>query len=432
MKNKTGIYLGSNIDESCYENILSRPNTILIASKTYTEATPIKYKKYLIFFDERLNEVNQDSFNYKIIKNIISDFNLQLLWSRSHRKFRRKYQSEISRFEFQLNIIHASISFILKHKFLMVCFAYEPHNLSTYIFKQTCLQMGIKTYTLKVSPFPSRLFAIDNQKKNIIPNKKQIEFNLEGFINSRKIHISENKTQKKSLFNFPLNGLSFHNFIYHQYLLKNVTTRDQIKKNDFITFFLHYQPEMTTLPDGGIFVNQFEALKLMSKLCEKLNLKLVVREHPATQKYFNWNWRNKLFVDKILNLGSHILIDDFRESSDDILTQSKAIATITGTVMSESLLNGVPVIAFGDHPFKEYNRYSVIHFEDNFNTMFEKIKQVILIDKTEIIEEVKTYLAFASQKSFGANFEGIKKDQEIMTLRANRHKAIIDFIDMDI
>ena len=116
MKNKTGIYLGSNIDESCYKNILARTNVILIGSKTYTEATPTKYKEYLNFFDERLNEVNQDSFNYELIKNIISDFNLPLLWSRSHRKFRRKYQSEISRFEFQLNMIHASINFILKHK----------------------------------------------------------------------------------------------------------------------------------------------------------------------------------------------------------------------------------------------------------------------------------------------------------------------------
>ena len=133
MKNKTGIYLGSNIDESCYKNILARPNVILIASKTYTEATPTKYKEYLNFFDESLNEVNQDSFNYELIKNIISDFNLPLLWSRSHRKFRRKYQSEISRFEFQLSIIHASINFLLKHKLVKVCFAYEPHNLSTYI-----------------------------------------------------------------------------------------------------------------------------------------------------------------------------------------------------------------------------------------------------------------------------------------------------------
>ena len=432
MKNKTGIYLGSNIDESCYKNILARPNVILIASKTYTEATPTKYKEYLNFFDESLNEVNQDSFNYELIKNIISDFNLPLLWSRSHRKFRRKYQSEISRFEFQLSIIHASINFVIKHKLVKVCFAYEPHNLSTYIFKQTCLQMGIKTFTLKVSPFPSRLFVIDNQKKSIIPNKKQTEFNLDSFINSRKINISEEKTQKKRLFKTPLNRLLFHNFIYHQYLLKNVTTRDQIKKNDFITFFLHYQPEMTTLPDGGVFVDQFEALKLMSKLCEKLNLKLVVREHPATQTYFNWNWRNKSFVDKILNLGSHILIDDFRESSNDILTHSKAVGTITGTVINESLLNGVPVIAFGDHPFKEYKGNSIVQFEGNFNSMLKKINKALFMDKKEIVEEVKAYLAFASQKSFGANFEGIEKDQEIMTLWTNRHKAVIDFIDTGI
>ena len=131
---------------------------------------------------------------------------------------------------------------------------------------------------------------------------------------------------------------------------------------------------MTTLPDGGVFVDQFEALKVMSKLCEKLNLKLVVREHPATQN-FNWTWRNKSFVDKILNLGSHVLIDDFRESSNDILTQSKAIGTITGTVINESLINGVPVI-LSDHPFKEYKGNSIVQFEGNFNSMLKKPKPI--------------------------------------------------------
>ena len=240
------------------------------------------------------------------------------------------------------------------------------------------------------------------------------------------------KSSKKRLFKIPLNILSFQNFIYHKHLLKNATPREQIRKNDFITFFLHYQPEMTTLPDGGIFVDQFEVLKLMSKICENLNLKLVVREHPATQKNFNWNWRNKSFVDKIQNLGSHILIDDFRESSNDILTHSKAVGTITGTVINESLLIGVPVIAFGDHPCKEYNGYSIVQFEGNFNSMLKKINKALFMDKKEIVEEVKAYLAFASQKSFGANFEGVNQDQEPKSLRANRHKAVIDFIDTGI
>ena len=109
MNYKTGIYLGSNNDESSYENILSRENTILFASKVYAEVVPLKYKSALNFFDEYKEGVFDQTFNYDLISEVSSDYNLSLLWSRFHRNFRNEYKSEISRFEFQINIIHSSI-----------------------------------------------------------------------------------------------------------------------------------------------------------------------------------------------------------------------------------------------------------------------------------------------------------------------------------
>ena len=58
--------------------------------------------------------------------------------------------------------------------------------------------MGINI-TLKVSPFPSRLFAIDNQKKAIIPNKKQTKFNLDSFINSGRLIFLKKKFKEAFL-----------------------------------------------------------------------------------------------------------------------------------------------------------------------------------------------------------------------------------------
>jgi hypothetical protein len=428
MEFKTGIYLGSNIDDSSYERILKMENTLLIASTVFPERAPLNYKDKLHYFDESLAVINELSFDFNLIKKVSSDYNLSLLWSRFHRDFRKKYNTEISRFEFQLSLIHSSISFIERHNLKTVFFAYEPHSLSIYIFKKVCIEMGIRSATLKVSPFPSRLFAIDDKKQTILENKMESTFSLENFIKSRKFNETKKHVKKKNPFRYPLNQSIYYNFKYHKYLLKHITQRNQIFQNSFIVFFLHYQPELTTLPDGEIFVSQFEAIKVLSKLCEKFNYNLVIREHPDTVKYFNKNWRNKSFIYKIKNLGEHVIIDDFRKSNLEILKKCKGVGTITGTVINESLINGIPVIVFGNHPFKGWNGKSLVQFNGSLDGLISSFKTATQLEQKEIIQEVKEYLLVASKQSFGGDFLGIEKDGEIASLWFNRYKAFVDFV----
>ena len=429
MKFKTGIYLGSNIDETSYENMLSKENVILFASKVFPERVHSKYKNKLNYFDENLHQINSESFDYNLIDCVISDYNLSLLWSRFHSKFRKKFRSEILRYEFQLSIIHSSINFIKKHNLESVYFAYEPHNLSTYIFKKVCMYLGINSVTMRVSPFVSRLFAVDDYKKTIIENKKTEAFALESFFKSREFNNSNNMERSSISINFPINKSIYHNLTYHKYLFKNLTARDQIFDGDFIIFFLHYQPELTTLPDGGVFVSQFEALKVLSKLCKRFNFKLVVRDHPSTVRYFNKNWRNKSFIDKIQNLGKHVVFDDYRKSNIEILKKCNAVATVTGTVINEGLINGIPVITFGDHPFNAWKGKSIVQFEGSFDRLISSFKTVLQLKKEDIIKETKNYLSFASKKSFGGDFLGVEKDSQTSTLWFNRHKAFKDYIN---
>ena len=57
VKFKTGIYLGSNIDESSYEDMLSKENIVLFASKVFPERVHLKYKDKLNYFDENLDQI---------------------------------------------------------------------------------------------------------------------------------------------------------------------------------------------------------------------------------------------------------------------------------------------------------------------------------------------------------------------------------------
>ena len=49
-------------------------------------------------------------------------------------------------------------------------------------------------------------------------------------------------------------------------------------------YFLHQQPELTTLPDGDIFVSQLEAIKISHEMCKQLNLKLIIESIPQLQR----------------------------------------------------------------------------------------------------------------------------------------------------
>ena len=345
----------------------------------------------ILYFDNIKYKDDDQNFNYDLISLIISDLNLQLLWSRFDRFKRKNYKTEISRFEYQIKTIKSAIFFINHYKISKIIFAYEPHNLPMYIFKSVCVKMGIENTSFNFSPFPNRIFAIDGIKNKIIKNSSSEKFDLNQFISSRKF--KNKKNFKKRLFSLEsFNKSILYNFIYHRNLLKLSSSRKDIFKTNYILFLLHYQPESTTLPDGGLFVSQHEALKIILKVCKKLNLNLVVREHPATNKYFNKNWRNKEYIKSIYNLGKNVMIDDHRESNIDIILRSKATASISGTVITESLINGIPSIAFGKHPLKGWNGDSFVEFENDMNKFILKISKSLNLKKHHIKKEIENYL----------------------------------------
>ena len=136
----------------------------MLGSYTYKEQCPPEFFDKMLYFDNIKYKDDGHDFNYNLIKSIISDFNFQLLWSRFDRFKRKKYNTEISRFEYQIKIIKSAILFISHYKISKIIFAYEPHNLPMYIFKCVCVKMGIENISFNFSPFPNRIFAIDGIK----------------------------------------------------------------------------------------------------------------------------------------------------------------------------------------------------------------------------------------------------------------------------
>ena len=108
-------------------------------------------------------------------------------------------------------------------------------------------------------------------------------------------------------------------------------------------FSLAYQPEESTSPRGGIFVEQYFAIRALSS-CLPHGWKVRVREHP--DQYGRGRPRPKDFLKEI-SLLPRVEIVAVDETSDDSLIQSDAVAATTGTMAVEAWARGIPLILFG-------------------------------------------------------------------------------------
>lgn len=112
-------------------------------------------------------------------------------------------------------------------------------------------------------------------------------------------------------------------------------------EEDYVVYFLHLQPEASTLPMAGVFVDQILAVKILAEALKKTGIKLYVKEH------FVQPYREKDFYEDLQKIEGVKFISCF-EDSRKLIKHSLAVSTCTGTVMLEAIINGVPAIVFGN------------------------------------------------------------------------------------
>lgn len=126
---------------------------------------------------------------------------------------------------------------------------------------------------------------------------------------------------------------------------KNCATPDPIN-DKYIYIPLHYQPEMTTSPMGGIFANQLLMIQVLAFYLPK-GYYVYVKEHPL-QKYKH---RDIHFYAEILKL-SNVKLIPITTNSYELLDHSIAVATVTGTAGWEGLFKDKPFLMFGYHIYQ--------------------------------------------------------------------------------
>lgn len=115
----------------------------------------------------------------------------------------------------------------------------------------------------------------------------------------------------------------------------------------YIYVALHYQPEKSTLPDGGAFTHQLLMIQMLSRAIPK-DWSIYIKEHAIqfSPNTAGERCRDKYFYKDLLSL-SNVKLVPMSTSPFDLIDNSQAVATVTGTSGLEAVIRGKPVLAFG-------------------------------------------------------------------------------------
>ncbi len=217
-------------------------------------------------------------------------------------------------------------------------------DIDTYIKKLKKEDKNYELHYMKYQRINSKLLPsiINFFKKDFIKILKDTKHNTEMLLSSTYNPINP----------FRLN-LATRYFIKYK-RKKNLShasshSSEQIEDNiNYVYFPLHYEPEKTTNPDGGIFHDQFIALVKLRKFLPE-DIHIIVKEHPSQlySHFFGHRGRSPLFYKLIKNIKGLKLVD-IKEDSLKLLKNSLFIATITGSMAIEASVLGKKSLIFGN------------------------------------------------------------------------------------
>lgn len=256
-----------------------------------------------------------------------------------------------------------------------ILFPDVPHNIFTYLLYLSAKRKGIKTRMIRYG-FPPHLFIISESVEREIfkINSESLNGELSLQTNEYLNALRLDDAQPIYMLNQKLNSKPFQVLMRifakgrHSFSKKSISAavthikRIQLKRyyesicvsnleitktNPYIVVFLHLQPERTSMPEGGIYAQQWLMVQMLSKVCAVEGFDLYVKEHPSTFMTGPKLYRGRWFYNSLKALPKVSLVS-LSVKSTEILRNAKAVATITGTVGLEAVLKGIPAFIFGE------------------------------------------------------------------------------------
>lgn len=209
--------------------------------------------------------------------------------------------------------------------------------------------------------------------------------------------------------------------------LKFQSKPDFNEKYIYIPF--NYQPERTTSPQGGVFVDQLLMVEILSAAAPE-GWKIYVKEHPIQwlkrgPSFFGYRYKG--YYETIAKLKNVKLIP--LETDTFFLTDNaQAIATVTGTAGWEATLRLKPVLVFGYPWYKQCPEIFKVKDTESCRIALNKIKNGFKVNQQQVINylvsldrtSIKGYL-----DDYGQEISKISREENTRNL----FKALISEIE---
>jgi len=240
-----------------------------------------------------------------------------------------------------------------------------------------------------------------------------------------------------NLFSFSINvneiflKYSFSSFVFREadtflsYYETKTGKIDYSKK--FIYVPLHYQPERTTSPLGGMFVDQVLMVKMLSYYLPD-NWLIYVKEHPSMKKVNRGcprsTHRSKQYYDELASMKNVVLVSMY-ENTYNLIDNCQAVAVVTGTAGLEAVMRNKQCLMFG-YGYLQYapNVITIRNNKDCASAMY-KLQHHIVENNLE--KKMKIYFKTLENYFFVGNI--LWYDAEDRTNyeqdRANSKKSIV-------
>lgn len=304
-----------------------------------------------------------------------------------------------------------------------------PHTVFDFISYNVAKKLNIKTLFFKLTTLDDRLFLLVDYEiypsaledwKN--PSKN---YRLEDLSeNIRKIYLKykEDKFDTPRIFpgyiqyiqriignnaggsliwkniNIGLNSLRNLTFFEKLFLYARKRFKQNLKKEylsvqspvswnkKFIYFTLTYQPECSTSPQGGVFVDQILAIETLSSVLPE-GWEIYVKEHPIQWLlrgliYFSYRYQG--YYKKIASL-KNVKIIPMKTNSFELIRNCVAVANVTGSSAIEAALRLKPALIFGYEWYQNCPGIFQVNGPEDCRRALEQIKQGITLTETQLI-----------------------------------------------
>lgn len=186
----------------------------------------------------------------------------------------------------------------------------------------------------------------------------------------------------------------------------------------YVYFPLHYQPEMTTCPMAGVFVDQHLIVDMLVSFLPE-DVFIYVKEHPKQSLVSrNINFYRELIKNKRVKLIKKGC------SSFDLIKNSVAVATGTGTAGWEAITIQKPVFLFGFNYFEAIDGMFRIYTNEDCK---KAVESVFLKNYAINPDDIRLFLKAIEMNSYDGYSDYMYKTISTLSEEDNKNNLFLAF-----